>query len=197
MLYIGEEVGTRQRAEGRHRPRSARGHDDLRQEPAERARGDRHRRGGQPAQRARRLHGEDRHRPRLSARASSISTRRPPRTSARWPEAKGVAGRRDHRLRPRPAAPCPADRGDARDRRRDPADRRRRRRRRDPHHRARTRPASTSIIGIGGAPEGVLAAAALRCIGGQMQGRLVINSERAARARASAWASPTSTANTT
>ena len=32
-------------------------------------------------------------------------------------------------------------------------------------------------MGIGGAPEGVLAAAALRCIGGQMQGRLVINSD--------------------
>jgi fructose-1,6-bisphosphatase II / sedoheptulose-1,7-bisphosphatase len=32
-------------------------------------------------------------------------------------------------------------------------------------------------IGIGGAPEGVLAAAALRCIGGQMQTRLVIDSE--------------------
>src|SRR5262245_19436027 len=32
-------------------------------------------------------------------------------------------------------------------------------------------------IGIGGAPEGVLAAAALRCIGGQMQTRLVVDSE--------------------
>jgi fructose-1,6-bisphosphatase II / sedoheptulose-1,7-bisphosphatase len=32
-------------------------------------------------------------------------------------------------------------------------------------------------VGIGGAPEGVLAAAALRCIGGQMQGRLVLDSE--------------------
>jgi fructose-1,6-bisphosphatase II / sedoheptulose-1,7-bisphosphatase len=32
-------------------------------------------------------------------------------------------------------------------------------------------------IGIGGAPEGVLAAAALRCIGGQMQCRLVVDSE--------------------
>jgi fructose-1,6-bisphosphatase II / sedoheptulose-1,7-bisphosphatase len=30
-------------------------------------------------------------------------------------------------------------------------------------------------IGTGGAPEGVLAAAALRCTGGQMQGRLVTN----------------------
>jgi fructose-1,6-bisphosphatase II / sedoheptulose-1,7-bisphosphatase len=32
-------------------------------------------------------------------------------------------------------------------------------------------------IGSGGAPEGVLAAAALRCIGGQMQGRLMLDSE--------------------
>jgi len=39
-------------------------------------------------------------------------------------------------------------------------------------------------MGIGGAPEGVLAAAALRCIGGQMQGRLVTKSEdQKARAR--------------
>ncbi len=39
-------------------------------------------------------------------------------------------------------------------------------------------------IGIGGAPEGVLAAAALRCIGGQMQGRLVLDTpEKVERAR--------------
>jgi fructose-1,6-bisphosphatase II / sedoheptulose-1,7-bisphosphatase len=39
-------------------------------------------------------------------------------------------------------------------------------------------------IGTGGAPEGVLAAAALRCVGGQMQGRLVFrNEEEVARAR--------------
>ena len=38
-------------------------------------------------------------------------------------------------------------------------------------------------IGSGGAPEGVLAAAALRCIGGQMQGRLVFrNGDERARA---------------
>jgi fructose-1,6-bisphosphatase II / sedoheptulose-1,7-bisphosphatase len=49
-------------------------------------------------------------------------------------------------------------------------------------------PAETGIdiyMGIGGAPEGVLAAAALRCIGGQMQCRLVLDTEekrtRAAR----------------
>jgi fructose-1,6-bisphosphatase II / sedoheptulose-1,7-bisphosphatase len=41
-------------------------------------------------------------------------------------------------------------------------------------------PAGTGIdiyMGIGGAPEGVLAAAALRCIGGQMQCRLVLDTE--------------------
>ena len=39
-------------------------------------------------------------------------------------------------------------------------------------------------IGSGGAPEGVLAAAALRCIGGQMQGRLMLdNDEKRDRAR--------------
>jgi fructose-1,6-bisphosphatase II / sedoheptulose-1,7-bisphosphatase len=43
-----------------------------------------------------------------------------------------------------------------------------------------TNPAKTGIdiyLGVGGAPEGVLAAAALRCIGGQMFGRLVLDSE--------------------
>jgi fructose-1,6-bisphosphatase II / sedoheptulose-1,7-bisphosphatase len=40
-------------------------------------------------------------------------------------------------------------------------------------------------LGSGGAPEGVLAAAALRCIGGQMQGRLMYeNDEQVERARA-------------
>jgi fructose-1,6-bisphosphatase II / sedoheptulose-1,7-bisphosphatase len=41
-------------------------------------------------------------------------------------------------------------------------------------------PMSTGIdiyLGIGGAPEGVLAAAALRCIGGQMQCRLILDTE--------------------
>ena len=39
-------------------------------------------------------------------------------------------------------------------------------------------------MGTGGAPEGVLAAAALRCVGGQLQGRLVFrNDDEVARAR--------------
>jgi fructose-1,6-bisphosphatase II / sedoheptulose-1,7-bisphosphatase len=43
-----------------------------------------------------------------------------------------------------------------------------------------TMPQTTGIdiyLGIGGAPEGVLAAAALRCVGGQMQTRLILDSE--------------------
>lgn len=41
-------------------------------------------------------------------------------------------------------------------------------------------------VGSGGAPEGVLAAAALRCIGGQMQGRLIFRNDDE-RARATRW----------
>jgi fructose-1,6-bisphosphatase II / sedoheptulose-1,7-bisphosphatase len=49
-----------------------------------------------------------------------------------------------------------------------------------------TDPEQTGIdiyLGIGGAPEGVLAAAALSCIGGQFQGRLILDTEEK-RARA-------------
>ena len=41
-------------------------------------------------------------------------------------------------------------------------------------------------LGSGGAPEGVLAASALRCIGGQMQGRLIFRNDDE-RARAERW----------
>lgn len=51
-----------------------------------------------------------------------------------------------------------------------------------------TEPQDTGIdiyMGVGGAPEGVLAAAALACIGGQMQGRLVtLNEQQRERVRA-------------
>ena len=51
-----------------------------------------------------------------------------------------------------------------------------------------TQPEETAIdlyLGSGGAPEGVLAAGALRCVGGQMQGRLVLDTaEKRERARA-------------
>lgn len=44
-------------------------------------------------------------------------------------------------------------------------------------------------MGQGGAPEGVLAAAALRCVGGQFQGRLVFRNEDE-KARARKWGIP-------
>jgi fructose-1,6-bisphosphatase II / sedoheptulose-1,7-bisphosphatase len=44
-------------------------------------------------------------------------------------------------------------------------------------HCAEPRTGIDIYLGIGGAPEGVLAAAALRCIGGQMQTRLVLDTE--------------------
>ena len=57
-----------------------------------------------------------------------------------------------------------------------------------------TDPDETGIdiyLGTGGAPEGVLAAAALRCIGGQMQGRLQLNTEeKVARAEKMGIADP-------
>ena len=51
-------------------------------------------------------------------------------------------------------------------------------------------------MGSGGAPEGVLAAAALRCIGGQIQGRLLFRNDDEKAPRHASGASPTSTANT-
>jgi fructose-1,6-bisphosphatase II / sedoheptulose-1,7-bisphosphatase len=54
---------------------------------------------------------------------------------------------------------------------------------------ATTDPAETDIdiyIGRGGAPEGVLAASALRCLGGQMQGRLHFRND-GERERAAKW----------
>jgi fructose-1,6-bisphosphatase II / sedoheptulose-1,7-bisphosphatase len=54
---------------------------------------------------------------------------------------------------------------------------------------ATTSPSETDIdiyIGRGGAPEGVLAASALRCLGGHMQGRLVFRDD-AERERAAKW----------
>lgn len=47
-------------------------------------------------------------------------------------------------------------------------------------------------MGTGGAPEGVLAASALRCVGGQMQGRLILDTdEKAARAAKMGVSDPT------
>jgi fructose-1,6-bisphosphatase II / sedoheptulose-1,7-bisphosphatase len=57
-----------------------------------------------------------------------------------------------------------------------------------------TDPTETGVdmyLGSGGAPEGVLAAAVLRCVGGQMQGRLMLeNAEHRARALRQGLADP-------
>ena len=96
---------------------------------------------------------------------------------ARAGQGQGRQAGEHHGAHPRPPAPCRSHRRRAQARRLGASDHRRRRRRRDPHGRT---PDATGIdiyIGIGGAPEGVLAAAALRCIGGQMQCRLVLDTE--------------------
>jgi len=41
-----------------------------------------------------------------------------------------------------------------------------------------------AVMGIGGAPEGVLSAAALKCLGGEIQGRLVVDTNTASREKA-------------
>ena len=43
-----------------------------------------------------------------------------------------------------------------------------------------------AVMGIGGAPEGVLSAAALKCLGGEIQGRLVVDTNTASREKAEA-----------
>ena len=133
--------------------------------------------GGTLLERARRLHGQDRDRPGLSRRAWSISTRRRRRTSAASPRPRACKPNEITALHPRPAAPRRPDRRGAQDRRVGPPDHRRRRRRRHPHRPSRKQTGIDIYLGIGGAPEGVLAAAALRCIGGQMQGRLILDTE--------------------
>ncbi|MDB9795977.1 class II fructose-bisphosphatase [Pelagibacteraceae bacterium] len=45
------------------------------------------------------------------------------------------------------------------------------------------RPKNDIYLGTGGGPEGVIVAAALSCLGGQMQGRLVLNDEEIIRAK--------------
>ncbi len=192
MLYHRREGGRRRPAD-RHRARSAGGHHHHRQGRPERAGRHRHGGGRRLPQRARRLHGQDRRR-RRPARGRGRSRR----DAGGEPEEprQGQEGRRrrPRRLHPRPAAPCRADRAGARGGCAHHADLRRRRQRRDRHLAARQR--RRHLLGSGGAPEGVLAAAALRCIGGQMQGRLLFRNDDEKGRAPTHGASPTSTANT-
>ena len=85
-------------------------------------------------------------------------------------KAKSAVGGRPDRVHPGPATARAADRRRPRCRRPDPADLRRRRGGRDLGVPAqlRHRPAG----GIGGTPEGIITAAAIRCMGGAIQGQL-------------------------
>jgi fructose-1,6-bisphosphatase II / sedoheptulose-1,7-bisphosphatase len=181
MLFIGEEVGTKTGPKV-----------DIALDPLEGTtlcakdmpgsdRRDGHGAGGLAAQRARRLYGQDRHRPGLPARHRR-SRHDAGREHPRAGQGQGRQPERSHRLHSRPAAPQGSDRRLPSRRRLDPPDHRWRRGRRDPCH----QPDQTGVdlyLGTGGAPEGVLAAGALRCVGGQMQGRLILDTpEKVARA---------------
>ena len=117
-----------------------------------------------------RLHGEDRGRA-GGGRRRSTSPRRRREPATRSPKAKGETRARRHRRHPRPRPPRATS--SPRSARRAPA--------------SGSSPTATSparspprwpdagadiLFGIGGTPEGVIAAAALKCMGGEIQGRL-------------------------
>ena len=166
----------RRGAGGRHRLRPARRAHALRQEPAELACRDRDHAARRAAQRAGRLHGEDRHRAGLPGRPRRPRRCRRPRRSSGSPRPRASS----RATSPPASSTARATRalieavrstgasirliGDG-----DVA---------GIIH--TTDPDTTGIdiyLGSGGAPEGVLAAAALRCIGGQMCGRLILDSD--------------------
>ena len=134
-----------------------------------------HGRRRHPVACARLLHGQDRDWSRLSRRARSTLTRRPTKTFFRLAKAKGVKPSEITAIlldRPRHADIIAAVRktgaavslisdGDVA----------------GVIHCADPKTGIDIYLGIGGAPEGVLAASALRCIGGQMQTRLIIDTE--------------------
>ena len=181
MLYHRRE-GRRRRPGDGHRGRSAGGHDADREGRPERHRHHRAGRARQLPARARHLHGQDRRRRRPAGRAWSTWT-------TRWrSNLRNLA--RAKKCDVSDLVACILDR--------------------DRHKEliAQCREAGARImlisdgdvagviatampdaeidiyLGSGGAPEGVLAAAALRCVGGQMQGRLLYEIGRADRAGA-------------
>ena len=116
-----------------------------------------------------RLHGEDRGRARGRGRHRP-RTPRSATTFTPWPRRKGIDVRGGHRRDPRPAPPRGDHRRDPRGRSPHPPDHRRRRRRGD--RRAFPDSGVDILFGVGGTPEGVIAAAALKCTGGELLGRL-------------------------
>ena len=179
MLYIGERVGRtgadrRRRAAGRHRGRPARGHEPRRPRPGRRDHGPRRVGGGRPDPRPRHVHGE------AVRRAGRRRQGRHPRI-ARRENLRRIAealGRRVSDItvvileRPRHDALIAEVReagarikliGDG-----------------DLSAAISCAVSGTgvhAVMGIGGAPEGVITAAALRCLGGEIQARFRYRSD--------------------
>ncbi len=181
MLYIGEKVGRGKGARDRHRARSARRHDADRQGDGRRAGGDGLGAEGHAAERPRHLHGQDRLRAWLHGRCHRSRRRRRATTSRRWPRPRASS-------RTRSPSACSTGRGTPRS---SPAcatlarasglitDG-------DVAGVINTSDPRTGVdlyIGQGGAPEGVLACAALKCVGGQFQGSAGVPQRRRAGPR--------------
>ena len=180
MLFNGEHVGTA----AAPRATSPSTRSTARRSPppaAKRDLDDRRRPTAAPCSTRRRvLHGQDRRGAAGSARRHPESDRREP-AGARRGEGQGCL--RAPRRRARPAAPRAAHRRHPRGRRRHPPDARRRRRRR--HQRGPYERRIDMCVGIGGSPEGVATARAIKALGGVIQGRLAPRDDEE-RARASA-----------
>ena len=157
----------RQPAGGRHRRRPARGHQPLRTGHAVRARGDRARRARHdvrpgPCVYMEKIAGG-------AEIADLLDLDRPlPETSKPSPSAR-ASGRRRDRGHARPPAPRGGDEGSAR---RAPASASSPTATSPPRCSRSATPPVDLLWGIGGTPEGVISAAAIKSIGGQLLGRL-------------------------
>ena len=179
MLYIGERVGqahlrrdgTGSYPAGGHRGRSARGHEPVRARHAERDRGAGGVRAGRAAARARSLHGEADRRAQVEGRAVDLDA--PVADNLR-----AIARCLDRDVDDLVVVVLDRPRHETADRR-------------HPRAGARIRLIGDgdlsagiaaavvgsgvhAVMGIGGAPEGVLTAAAMRCLNGEIFARLVV-----------------------
>ena len=170
MLYNGERIGDGTPPRDRHRRRPGRGHDAHVARPRQRHLGHRRERAGHDVRpRAVRLHGEDRRRPR-GRRRRSTSRASPTENLEAVAKAKGESVRDVTAVildRDRHADLIAEVRAAGARIRLIPDG--------DVIGAVSTAWPDTGadiLFGIGGTPEGVIAAAALKCMGGEIQGRL-------------------------
>ena len=182
MLYIGEQVGWRATPRRRSTSRSTRSRARTSSRPARRtrSRSSPHRSAAAwstPRTRTSRSCASAR------GRGQVDITKPPAENVQRVAEALRRQARGHHRDHPRPPAARGPDRRGPLGRRANQADHRRR-----PVRRDQLRGPGTgvhAVMGIGGAPEGVITAAAMRCLGGEIQARFKYRNddERARGAR--------------